>query len=193
MSRVFSLLCNGQVRAGIIGGIEFNFETENGNSVVKNVPAQTKNARRDITVPKGYFVLPNTPKSPPTGSRCPTAAQSAVSKSPSPPQTSNGCGTDTGIGYFVPNLNFVDCCNGHDVCYSMPNISTLLTFPKISKYAQTIRIANTQPAQTNAPKPSTAATAPSSNAMSTNAPHNSPAAVLTPGPASKPPTSTATP
>lgn len=30
----------------------------------------------------------------------------------------NGCGTEKGIGAFVPELYFHDCCNTHDRCFA---------------------------------------------------------------------------
>lgn len=114
--------CNGAVTAGIIGGTEFHFTIVNNNVIVDNLPANTK-VKRDIPVPPGFFVLPSPPPpTTPTGVRCPNPGQVAVLKSPPVPPTANGCGTDTGIGSFVPELDFHTCCDGHDFCYGTASI-----------------------------------------------------------------------
>lgn len=122
ITTVFSVDCSGFITAGIVGGSEFKFVVENNNVMVENAP-QLRMKPRDIPVPSGFYVLPKAaPPSPPSSSRCPDPSQTAVLKSPPPAPSANGCGTDKGIGSFVPNLNFVECCNGHDFCYGKPDL-----------------------------------------------------------------------
>lgn len=129
---VFSVGCDGSVTAGIIGGKAFVFSVVNNNAVVTNLGAGSNKAKRDIPVPPGYYVLPTTPPPSAKGSRCPSADQTAVSKNPSPPQTSNGCGSDTFPSKYAPNLWFVDCCNKHDICFSKAILLVTLS-PSLSR------------------------------------------------------------
>lgn len=46
--------------------------------------------------------------------RCPAGMKPVQSAN----GAANGCGTDTGIGRFVPDLIFEKCCNNHDYCWS---------------------------------------------------------------------------
>src|SRR5436190_17200797 len=56
---------------------------------------------------------------------CP-AGQMSVSKNSLHPPTTNVCGTSTGLGSFVPNLDFSDCCNGPDICYGKHSVLHLV-------------------------------------------------------------------
>jgi hypothetical protein len=132
ISRIFSVLCDGKITAGILGGAEFQFEIVNNNAVARNVPRHAKKGRQDVPVPKGYYALPITLPKLPTGNRCPTADQTAVSKNPSPPLEPNGCGPAGPLGDLVPELDFTPCCNNHDLCYGITPLSSplfSLTFP----------------------------------------------------------------
>ncbi|KAK3937759.1 phospholipase A2 [Diplogelasinospora grovesii] len=114
ITTVWSVQCDGVTTAGIIGGEQFSFAiNDNGEVVLSNQGALKT---RDIPVPKGFYVYPKNPPAPLNGPRCPNA-QHAAFKSPPTTPTANGCGTDTGAGYFVPELDFHDCCDGHDFCY----------------------------------------------------------------------------
>jgi hypothetical protein len=124
---VFSVGCDGSVTAGIIGGEAFIFSVVNNNAVVTNLGAGSSKAKRDIPVPPGYYVLPTAPPPSAKGSRCAGADQTAVSKMPSPPQKSNGCGSDTFPSKYTPNLWFLKCCNDHDLCFSKTDLSCHLT------------------------------------------------------------------
>ena len=102
----------------------FVFSVVDNNAVVTNLGTGPSNkVKRDIPVPPGYYILPTTPPPSLPGSRCAGADQTAVSKVPSPAQSSNGCGSDTFPSKYAPNLWFKNCCNMHDICYSKIHLS----------------------------------------------------------------------
>ncbi|KXX74699.1 hypothetical protein MMYC01_207957, partial [Madurella mycetomatis] len=119
VTSIWSLRCNGLTTAGIIGNVEFQFTVrDNGDIVVAAVfPTRKLRKVRDIPVPEGFFVTPKEVVTPP-GSKCPSPVQHATTRDPPVPLTSNGCGPADWRGYFVPNLEFEDACNFHDVCWS---------------------------------------------------------------------------
>ncbi|KAF3935105.1 hypothetical protein ABW19_dt0200258 [Dactylella cylindrospora] len=118
ITTIFSVFCTGEVKAGILGQYQFIFTSVDNKVLVTNLVLTKARLRRDIEVPKGFFVLPKPVENPLNGQRCLGQSQTAVTKNPPVPITSNGCGTDDGIGYYVPEYKFHDCCNGHDVCFS---------------------------------------------------------------------------
>ncbi|KAF7505531.1 hypothetical protein GJ744_000693 [Endocarpon pusillum] len=109
VTTIFALECGGKVSAGILGSTEYNFKIVSNNVVVDNFPPSTK-IRRDIPVPKGFIVKPTVVKPPKSRIRCPNPGQQAVPKSPPVPPETNGCS-------YVPDGDFTECCNQHDICY----------------------------------------------------------------------------
>ncbi|KAK3367696.1 putative salivary secreted peptide [Podospora didyma] len=125
VTSVWSLQCDGLTTAGILGGAEFQFSVkDSGDIVVITSPPALRKLRkaRDIPVPKGFLIKPKAVVTPP-GSKCPSPVQHAVTKTPPRPVTSNGCGPEDWRQYFVPNLEFEDSCNAHDVCWSQCDAS----------------------------------------------------------------------
>ena len=125
MTSIWSVQCDGLATAGIIGSVEFQFTVrDNGDIVVASgFPARKLRKVRDIPVPKGFFVKPKAVVTPP-GAKCPSPSQTAVTKNPPVPLTSNGCGPADWRGYFVPNLEFEEACNFHDVCWCKSSSSS---------------------------------------------------------------------
>jgi hypothetical protein len=108
--------CDGLVSAGIIGGQRFQFTVKDDGDIVSTPSGGAAKARRDIPVPRGFYVQPREVETPP-GTKCPSPVQHATTKNPPVPLSSNGCGPEGFWGYFVPNGDFVDACNFHDVCW----------------------------------------------------------------------------
>nr|XP_036575554.1 uncharacterized protein CTRU02_14473 [Colletotrichum truncatum]KAF6782143.1 hypothetical protein CTRU02_14473 [Colletotrichum truncatum] len=109
--------CDGLTSAGIVGGESFDFiVTDNGDLIVLTSEQSKRKNRRDIPVPKGFYVKPKEVETPP-GTKCSNPAQHATSKSPPVPLTSNGCGPEGIGGWLVPDGDFTDACNFHDVCW----------------------------------------------------------------------------
>jgi hypothetical protein len=61
-----------------------------------------------------------TPANPTNYARCPGPTLGCPTFKPGQSVdtiTTNGCGADLGISSYVPELQFHECCNGHDRCY----------------------------------------------------------------------------
>ncbi|KAL0934956.1 uncharacterized protein CTRU02_209547 [Colletotrichum truncatum] len=118
ITTIWSVECDGLTSAGIVGGESFDFiVTDNGDLIVLTSEQSKRKNRRDIPVPKGFYVKPKEVETPP-GTKCSNPAQHATSKSPPVPLTSNGCGPEGIGGWLVPDGDFTDACNFHDVCWS---------------------------------------------------------------------------
>ncbi|KAH8901662.1 hypothetical protein GQ53DRAFT_790105 [Thozetella sp. PMI_491] len=116
VTSIWSVECDSLTTAGIIGGIRFQFVVKTTGEIVATASAAARKTR-DIPVPEGFYIMPQaTPTAP--GSKCPSPEQHATTKNPPVPVTSNGCGPEGFWGYFVPNFEFVDACNFHDVCWA---------------------------------------------------------------------------
>ncbi|KAK3690523.1 putative salivary secreted peptide [Podospora appendiculata] len=116
VTTVWSVQCNGLATAGIIGGARFYFTVQSSGVIVASTTPPLRR-KRDIPVPEGFYVMPAVVPTP-AGSKCPSPVQHATTKNPPVPVTSNGCGPADWRQYFIPNLEFVDACNYHDVCWS---------------------------------------------------------------------------
>lgn len=127
--RIWSVLCNGELSAGIPNGPVILFSIIDNNLIASFTSPATK--RRGLQKRQAQFgplyalkkspphlPLPTSTLSPgPDPSRCPSPSQTAVPKEPRVPIVKNGCGTKTGIGSLVPELWFGACCDKHDECY----------------------------------------------------------------------------
>ena len=113
ITTVFSLTCEGRITAGIVDGETFELEVVNNQWRVRVLTPFTKRA---FYPPSGIFVSLQPPAVPPEMWRCPSN-QKAMFKVPRVEPSTNGCGTVTGIGSFVPDLDFTKCCDGHDTCF----------------------------------------------------------------------------
>ncbi|WYZ43924.1 hypothetical protein EsH8_VII_000360 [Colletotrichum jinshuiense] len=117
VTTIWSVECDGLATAGILGGDSFQFVVKDNGDIVATSSRAARKSRRDIPVPKGFYIQPRDVATPP-GTKCASPVQHATTKTPPVPLTSNGCGPEGFWGYFVPNGNFVDACNAHDVCWS---------------------------------------------------------------------------
>lgn len=119
--RIWSLQCNGVIRAGIIGSVEFRFKIVNNNVFAQKVASggakRSIRERQDDGDDFDVVVLPA--QQPPAFDvdtpRCPggTAVTAVGARAPGV----NGCGDDTFKGHLVPNLFFKNGCDNHDRCY----------------------------------------------------------------------------
>jgi len=122
--------------AGILGGQQYNFAVGSNGTLIATLVAPTSTTQRDDltqrddTTMQGFFILPLTaPRQTiiggPRGERCPSFQQYSVFKNPLTIPPPNGCGSAS--TEWVPELDFHDCCNGHDACYSMSYTYFLLS------------------------------------------------------------------
>lgn len=116
VTTVFSLSCQGEMSAGIIGGDQFEFNMNDDNRIIARLASGT--AKRDdlpwykkIPVIGGEIVRLFGPT--PNLDRCPNKPH-LIAKQKSPPDF-NGCGAAGGPK--VPDANWGYCCNAHDICF----------------------------------------------------------------------------
>ena len=124
MFSVWSIKCDGSISAGILGGQEFRFYIANGYLMSTTIPSNR--AKRNVSIwqrqDSGNTILVGLPDAPPPTEtidepRCPSANEVATVRSGARPVASNGCGPQSGLTFFPPNLVFTLCCYDHDFCY----------------------------------------------------------------------------
>jgi len=124
---MFSIECHGLLTAGIVGGQRINFAMDSNGTIFSqpSYPAvsgfMSKHAD-STSILDGFRILPRTSAvqsiaGDTRGQRCAASDQYAVFQGSASDLTPNGCGTNSGIGSYVPELGFTSCCNDHDVCY----------------------------------------------------------------------------
>jgi len=124
ITTVWSVDCDGIATAGISGGLKFQFFLNVNGEVVTDAALHAglgkKRQAGGVTAfpnNNGINTIPRTPAPLPPGQKCP-AGQGAFPKNPPVNPTANGCGAKGSISWYViPNLDFEEACNAHDICF----------------------------------------------------------------------------
>ncbi|KAF3187576.1 hypothetical protein TWF225_004278 [Orbilia oligospora] len=139
ITSIFSYSCDGVLKIGLPGIIEYEFGLIDGylyaQPIVTDLNNPLRMRRRDVATrekilqlsrlhrlnPLSMIVAPSYTIASQLGRypRCPSrpVGLEATLKPGAPPPSSNGCGDNSFFGQFVPNYIFKPCCDEHDFCF----------------------------------------------------------------------------
>ncbi|KAF7552337.1 hypothetical protein G7Z17_g4405 [Cylindrodendrum hubeiense] len=127
ITTIFSVSCGGEMEI-VVDNTSYKWRsTDDGSELIV---ADGTNHGTIVLLPKDAFTPLETVPAPTPKMRRTYAAEGSAPRCPNRPadiiatlksgargNNPNGCGSDNGIGSYVPDWNYGTCCDGHDNCY----------------------------------------------------------------------------